>query len=308
MWPLLAIGYPTHDICCDQTVKRMHTHTHTQRVMLDCWRESSIVFVGFAVDAWINRLTDVNRCRLHECSGSTPFHTPSPLSAYQVCSTDNFWYLESKGEEYQFDLSRLKEAHHWCQQKACQEAESGSSPLVIDNTNIRAWNMRYYITLARRLHYTVILVTPKTPWRFDMETLSRRNVHCVAADKVESMIRNFEPVSPKYYGWFWPGPPSNSVQSKPNLLNGLYESSSCTNHASYHSNPSVPFPLSLKTKNFLQWAWDSFLILIQLPDVRVQLLAAIGLSDGRLWPCVGFDLLLCSRPTLVVIWYVYVSH
>ncbi|KAF6775928.1 hypothetical protein AHF37_03727 [Paragonimus kellicotti] len=184
----------------------------------------------------------------------------------QVCSADDFWYQESNGLEYQFDISRIAEAHQWCQAKAHGAAQSGLSPLVIDNTNVRAWETRFYTDLARRFSYTVIMVTPQTPWRFDTNALALKNVHFVGLQAIEAKVRNFEHVFPLYYGWLWPGTASN---------NGFV----CVNNTN-STTPSThdSWPVE-ETLHLLAWAWDSLVTIVGLSDVRVQLTSALGMSD-----------------------------
>ncbi|CAL8068792.1 unnamed protein product [Calicophoron daubneyi] len=190
----------------------------------------------------------------------------------KVCSADEFWYLESGGVEYQFDISRVSEAHEWCQNRAFNEAQAGSSPLVIDNTNIRSWETRYYTDLARKFNYTVIMVVPQTPWRFDTETLAMRNVHFVGIEAIESKIRNFEYVFPLYYGWVWPGSPSRTNEMSDTSTTQIDGPGSETQKL-------ASWPLE-ETQNLLDWGWDSLLTMVGLPDVRVQLASAFGLSDS----------------------------
>ncbi|GAA36195.2 2',3'-cyclic-nucleotide 3'-phosphodiesterase [Clonorchis sinensis] len=183
-----------------------------------------------------------------------------------VCSADEFWYLESNGAEYQFDISRIAEAHQWCQGKAYDAAESGVSPLVIDNTNVRAWETRYYTDLAKRFEYAVIMVIPQTPWRFDTDALAMRNVHFVGLHAIEAKVRNFEHVFPLYYGWLWPGKSSSCGKRR----SGSSAGSDLTKANSW--------PLE-ETQELLNWAWNSFITIVGLPDVRVHLASALGLSD-----------------------------
>ncbi|KAF8565437.1 hypothetical protein P879_03175 [Paragonimus westermani] len=185
----------------------------------------------------------------------------------QICSADDFWYQESNGLEYQFDISRVAEAHQWCQTKAHSAAQSGLSPLVIDNTNVRAWETRFYTDLARRFSYTVIMVTPQTPWRFDTNALALKNVHFVGIQAIEAKVRNFEHVFPLYYGWLWPGTASN---------NGFI----CVNNTNSTTPPTHDSWPVEETLHLLTWAWDSLVTIVGLPDVRIQLASALGMSDS----------------------------
>ncbi|KAF7233784.1 hypothetical protein EG68_07277 [Paragonimus skrjabini miyazakii] len=174
----------------------------------------------------------------------------------QACSADDFRYRESNDLEYQFDISRVAVAHQWCQAKAHGAAQSGLSPLVIDNTNVRAWETRFYTDLARRFSYTVIMITPQTPWWFDTNALTQKNVHFVNLQAIEAKVRNFEHVFPLCYGWLWPG--TNSNNGSP----------------AHDSWPAE------ETLHLLTWTSDSLVTIVGLPDVQIRLTSALGMSDS----------------------------
>ncbi|CAH8480486.1 unnamed protein product [Schistosoma turkestanicum] len=217
----------------------------------------------------------------------------------KIFSADDFWYLESDGFEYRFDINRLNEAHEWCHNNAYNAACSGYSPIVIDNTNIRSWETRYYTDLARRFHYFLIMVIPQTPWRFDAETLTMRNVHFVSFDTIEAKVRNFEHIYPLYYGWFWSAPPSEAYSSL-DLLNR----STKRHKSSFHSNPCI------EVNRLLEWAWDALNTIIELPGVLCELINSFGLPQDSTardiithWesatiPDFGTGLKTCSTPSI----------
>ncbi|KAL7063756.1 hypothetical protein AAHC03_0977 [Spirometra sp. Aus1] len=181
----------------------------------------------------------------------------------EICSADQYWYRESGGQEYRYDPLQLDDAHSFCYQNALDCASRGVSPLVIDNTNIRLWECRCYLDLARKFDYNVILVTPKTPWRFDVNTLVSRNVHNVPPSIIESKVRQFEPVYPLYYGWFWAGQQSCRVEEQA-LPSGT-------------GNKVDSFPFS-ETEAMIAFSFRSFLALLNLPTVRKQLAQMCGFS------------------------------
>ena len=76
---------------------------------------------------------------------------------YQI---DNLRYLLC------FLQEKLSEAHDECQRKSKEACEAGTHVIVIDNTNVRQWEMSYYTNLASKHSYVTVLVTPKTPWRY----------------------------------------------------------------------------------------------------------------------------------------------
>ncbi|XP_046543018.1 LOW QUALITY PROTEIN: 2',3'-cyclic-nucleotide 3'-phosphodiesterase-like [Haliotis rubra] len=115
------------------------------------------------------------------------------------CSADDFFLVKG---QYKFDAARLQEAHGWCQTKARYACESGTPVVIIDNTNVRHWEMHFYLNLAHRTNYTAITVIPKTSWRFSPDVLARRNKHGVSEHILREKVHQFENKAPVYYGWF----------------------------------------------------------------------------------------------------------
>ena len=94
------------------------------------------------------------------------------------CSADQF-FLNTLTGEYQFDRSQLSEAHKWCQSKAEEACRNRANIVIVDNTNVKRWEMVPYFRLAQKYSYSVVLVEPRTPWRFNIDELARRNRHGV---------------------------------------------------------------------------------------------------------------------------------
>ncbi|VDK34281.1 unnamed protein product [Taenia asiatica] len=133
-----------------------------------------------------------------------------------VCSTDNHLSNANYFQVYQFDSERQEAAHRNCEEEAKLYARRGVSPLVIDISNMRSYECRPYTEMARQFDYTVIMVIPRTPWRFDVRSLAEKNVHNFSAEMISSMIAQFEPIIyPLYYGWVFAGSPSCNIQSSP---------------------------------------------------------------------------------------------
>ena len=117
-----------------------------------------------------------------------------------VCSADNF-FLNSDGR-YHFDTDKLSEAHETCHDATKAACESGKNIVIIDNTNIKRWELRFYVGIAAKHNYTVILVMPQTWWRFDAAELAKRNKHNVPESVLLTKLGKFETVLPFYWGWF----------------------------------------------------------------------------------------------------------
>ena len=116
-----------------------------------------------------------------------------------VCSADDYFLIDG---EYHFDPNKLSEAHESCQKAAKEACESGQNVVIIDNTNVRKWEMKYYLNLAVTFGYTVVPVVPKTKWKFDACELAKRNKHGVEQEFLEKKVSKFETVVPYYYAWF----------------------------------------------------------------------------------------------------------
>ena len=88
------------------------------------------------------------------------------MSDYYHVETDQFWKNEEG--EYKFDVTRLKEAHAWCQNtvKSLLEKLNDSPVLctyfhgvVVANTFTQRWEMEPYFQIARDLGIVPQIVT-----------------------------------------------------------------------------------------------------------------------------------------------------
>jgi len=107
-----------------------------------------------------------------------------------ILSTDDFFMING---EYQFDRDFVSEAHFWNQNRAIQAMDKGVSPIVIDNTNVEAWEPKFYVEEAMKRGYRVEIKESQTPWRFDANELARRNTHGVPLDVIQGMIDKWHP-------------------------------------------------------------------------------------------------------------------
>ncbi|XP_041373615.1 2',3'-cyclic-nucleotide 3'-phosphodiesterase-like [Gigantopelta aegis] len=121
-----------------------------------------------------------------------------PISA--VCSADDYFL---KDGVYNFDPNKLGPAHETCRLRTEQHCQSGCPVVVIDNTNVKRWEMKEYLDLALRTNYVVVLVEPQTPWKFDARELARRNKHGLSEEILQYKVRLFQDFMPSYYGWFF---------------------------------------------------------------------------------------------------------
>ncbi|XP_006873286.1 PREDICTED: NEDD4-binding protein 2 [Chrysochloris asiatica] len=106
-----------------------------------------------------------------------------------ILSTDDYFYING---QYRFDVKYLREAHEWNQNRAKEAFEKKVSPVIIDNTNLQAWEMRPYVALSQKHKYKVLFREPDTWWKFIPQELARRNIHGVSKEKITRMLEHYQ--------------------------------------------------------------------------------------------------------------------
>ncbi|XP_068936439.1 NEDD4-binding protein 2-like 1 isoform X2 [Petaurus breviceps papuanus] len=120
------------------------------------------------------------------CAGKLKHDFPRAL----IFSTDDFFFKEDG--TYEFNPDVLEEAHDWNQKRARKAMRNGISPIIIDNTNLHAWEMKPYAVMALENNYEVIFREPDTCWKFNVPELARRNTHGVPKEKIHRMKEQYE--------------------------------------------------------------------------------------------------------------------
>ncbi|KFZ49592.1 NEDD4-binding protein 2-like 2 [Podiceps cristatus] len=106
-----------------------------------------------------------------------------------VFSTDDYFRQQ---DGYTYNAAQLGDAHDWNQKRAKQAMDQGKSPVIIDNTNTQAWEMKPYVEVALEKGYRVEFHEPDTWWKFDPEELEKRNKHGVTREKIAQMLERYE--------------------------------------------------------------------------------------------------------------------
>ncbi|CAJ1065081.1 NEDD4-binding protein 2-like 2 [Xyrichtys novacula] len=110
-----------------------------------------------------------------------------------ILSTDDYF---AHRDGYRYEAGLLGAAHEWNQRRAQDAMRDGRSPIVIDNTNIQAWEMKPYVKMAIERGYRVEFWEPDTSWKFDPSELEKRNKHGVPQEKIAQMMDRFSfPIS-----------------------------------------------------------------------------------------------------------------
>lgn len=114
-------------------------------------------------------------------SGKTRW-VQSRVGYQTVASADHYF---QKDGEYRFDASKLAEAHQECLRAFLRSVEHGALTIIVDNTNIRAWEMSPYIAIAEAFGYDVEIVEVRT----SVDTCIARNAHEVSEETIWKMFR-----------------------------------------------------------------------------------------------------------------------
>jgi predicted kinase len=109
-----------------------------------------------------------------------------------VCSADHFFRREDGS--YRFNATQLHMAHRICQEKFTKALEVTEPLVVVDNTNTRYKEYRYYLQEARKFGYRVEFVRLEIP----VEVAAARNVHRVPREAVLRMARRMDEVPEGY--------------------------------------------------------------------------------------------------------------
>ena len=100
-----------------------------------------------------------------------------------IISADMF-FEDEKGN-YNFDGSKLRQAHQWCQDQVRGRMKWSKTPVVVANTFTREWEMTSYIEMAQEYGYKVHSLIVENRHGSD-------NVHSVPMEKVQEMKDRFE--------------------------------------------------------------------------------------------------------------------
>ena len=101
----------------------------------------------------------------------------------EVLSADDFF--EDKEGDYNFDATKLREAHNYCQFRCSERMRQQKARIVVANTFTQEWEMDEYFKMAERYNYRVHTVIVENRH-------GNQNVHGVPEDKLQQMKERFE--------------------------------------------------------------------------------------------------------------------
>jgi len=96
----------------------------------------------------------------------------------------DMYFLDADGN-YQFDASKIKNAHNWCRHSVMDAMKEGHPIVVVSNTFTQEWEMEVYYLLAEELGYRVTSMIVENRHE-------GKNIHGCPDDKIEQMKTRFE--------------------------------------------------------------------------------------------------------------------
>lgn len=67
----------------------------------------------------------------------------------------DMYFIRGLGDVYQFDASKLKNAHEWCQMMTETSMMDSKKRIVVSNTFTQEWEMKPYYELAEKYGFVV---------------------------------------------------------------------------------------------------------------------------------------------------------
>lgn len=112
--------------------------------------------------------------------------------ANHIFSTDDF-FNDNRTKQYNFNRQLLSQAHDSNQFRVAQRALNGWSPIIVDNTNMKLWEMFAYVSEGIKHGYAIHILEPNTPWCKSVGKLTMKNKHNVDRETIGRMLDNYEP-------------------------------------------------------------------------------------------------------------------
>jgi len=95
----------------------------------------------------------------------------------------DMFFINENGE-YNFDFTKIKDAHQWCQGIVKTDMILEYPKIVVSNTSTQEWELEPYFELAKEYGYTVFSVVVENRH-------GGVNQHGVPEDKLEQMRNRF---------------------------------------------------------------------------------------------------------------------
>lgn len=110
--------------------------------------------------------------------------TGRPYKEPEIVHLEADQFFVKKDGTYQFDRSKLKEAHEWCMNEF-KKAIHNNLDIILSNTSTQAWEFEEYKKIAEENGYVVFCLIVENRH-------GGKNIHDVSEEKIEQMKKRFE--------------------------------------------------------------------------------------------------------------------
>lgn len=119
---------------------------------------------------------------------------------YVICSADDYHYfgLEQIPSNYKFDINNLHMAHKTCQKKFIESIDNNVPLVIVDNTNIKQKDYKFYFLTAIERGCEVEF---HTIMGGNVEQHFKSNTHNVPRNVIENMLENLKPIPTEINGF-----------------------------------------------------------------------------------------------------------
>ncbi len=101
-----------------------------------------------------------------------------------MCEADKY-FIDKENGQYNFDGSKLKDAHRWCQELVETYMKDGFDSIAVSNTFTQEWEMESYFEMAKKYGYTTFTLIVENRH-------GGKNLHRVPDEKIDLMRNRFE--------------------------------------------------------------------------------------------------------------------
>jgi len=60
--------------------------------------------------------------------------------------------------------------------------------VIVNNTNVKVWEFKHYVNLAKENGYRVVIMEARTPWAWDAKVLAEKSTHSVPFEMLEMKV------------------------------------------------------------------------------------------------------------------------
>ena len=101
------------------------------------------------------------------------------------CHKEADMFFVDRDGNYNFDPSKIKDAHHWCQKEVEFLLSYEHSPVVVSNTFTEEWEMESYYKLAEKFGYLVTSIIVENRH-------GNKSIHDVPQESINRMNNRFD--------------------------------------------------------------------------------------------------------------------